>query len=112
MKPSDAYYEIHIETDRVDPTVLQTVCERQGFWSSTVTNEAGEERTLLTSRDPREEMAKERIRALAEVLLVWGVSLLRYKIEHCVVDSNIDDELCLLPETPKRHEGSWPMERS
>ncbi|HYE93923.1 MAG TPA: hypothetical protein VEA38_23030 [Terriglobales bacterium] len=98
---SGAYYEVHVIVGGEAPrSALAAMCVANGFWASELTSDTGgEERpgdVILTTRDSRQEAAIERIKRLVLDAKYTGIKVRRYKVEHCVLDSKVADELALL----------------
>jgi hypothetical protein len=104
---SGAYYEIHVlvphPTHRYSTSdgvgcSLRGVAREHGFSVSRIglseSDDADDQgKLILTRRESREEIATEQVRELVEALRARGFNPSRYKVEHCVLDSNVADEL-------------------
>jgi hypothetical protein len=94
------YYEIHLIVDGPADSKLIFLCQSRGYWPSTLESDEGNEeepgQVILTSREVRQELAVRSIEDMAETLSDAGIKLLRYKVEHIILDSKVSDELELL----------------
>lgn len=99
------YFETHIIVGEpvaespADEGLIRKMASNHGFWCSVLNqDESNEERAgdmILTTRDQMLEDAKVRISELVYALHSHGVPVRRYKVEHAVLDSKLDDALML-----------------
>lgn len=101
------YYESHITIEPVFDDVLTTVTQIAGISKFKVakllmkkrkedTEERSQYDTFMTGHSDSYESLAKRMNDAIHNLQHTGIKVWRYKIEHVVLDSRIDDELNLL----------------